>query len=66
MNCPFCNKHSKVVDSRFIEKGKRRKRVCLSCKKKFSTMELYEKTEVILKDKGDDFEESLKEEEIDD
>jgi transcriptional repressor NrdR len=42
MHCPFCkNPDSKVVDSRISEDGFaiRRRRVCTSCAKRFSTME---------------------------
>jgi len=45
VKCPFCkNIGSKVVDSRLIEKGDgiRRRRECLSCKKRFTTYERYD------------------------
>jgi transcriptional repressor NrdR len=47
MNCPFCSHpESKVIDSRESRKDKsiRRRRECMSCKKRFTT---YEKIEVI-------------------
>ncbi len=45
MKCPFCgNLESKVVDSRPVEDGAaiRRRRECLSCKKRFTTYERIE------------------------
>jgi transcriptional repressor NrdR len=47
MKCPFCNHpESKVIDSRESKKGLsiRRRRECISCKKRFTT---YEKIEEI-------------------
>jgi transcriptional repressor NrdR len=47
MKCPFCShSESKVIDSRESRKDKsiRRRRECMSCKKRFTT---YEKIEVI-------------------
>lgn len=57
MKCPYCDtRDSKVLDSRPTEEGAsiRRRRECLSCKRRFTT---YEKIEgvpimVIKKDKG--------------
>tara|TARA_B110000438_G_scaffold76457_1_gene76636 strand:+ start:4929 stop:5471 length:543 start_codon:yes stop_codon:yes gene_type:complete len=40
MNCPFCeNQESKVVDSRYIQNGIRRRRECLMCSLRFTTYE---------------------------
>jgi len=40
MNCPYCNYHdSKVIDSREVNKGIRRRRQCLSCDSRFTTYE---------------------------
>ena len=40
MNCPFCeNQESKVVDSRYIQDGIRRRRECLMCSLRFTTYE---------------------------
>ena len=40
MNCPYCNySDSKVIDSRDINKGIRRRRQCLNCNKRFTTYE---------------------------
>ena len=40
MNCPFCGYHdSKVVDSRDVNDGIRRRRQCLSCSSRFTTYE---------------------------
>ena len=45
MKCPFCGyEESKVIDSRPTEDGEkiRRRRECLSCKKRFTTYEIVE------------------------
>jgi transcriptional repressor NrdR len=40
MNCPYCGYiDSKVIDSRDINDGIRRRRQCLSCEKRFTTYE---------------------------
>ncbi len=42
MKCPFCGKvESEVLESRVVEEGNgiRRRRSCLKCKKRFSTLE---------------------------
>ncbi len=40
MNCPYCGHvHSKVVDSRDVNDGIRRRRQCLSCGARFTTYE---------------------------
>jgi len=40
MNCPYCRYHdSKVVDSRDISDGIRRRRECLACGSRFTTYE---------------------------
>ena len=40
MNCPYCDKpESKVVDSRYIQDGIRRRRECLMCSLRFTTYE---------------------------
>jgi len=40
MNCPYCGYHdSKVVDSRNINEGIRRRRQCLNCGARFTTQE---------------------------
>lgn len=47
MNCPFCSHYeTKVVDSRPTDEGQaiRRRRECITCKKRFTT---YEKVEEI-------------------
>ena len=57
MKCPFCGEiDSKVIDSRPTEDGEkiRRRRECLSCKKRFTTYEIVETVPimVIKKDKS--------------
>jgi len=40
MNCPYCSYHdSKVIDSRDVNDGVRRRRQCLSCHSRFTTYE---------------------------
>jgi transcriptional repressor NrdR len=40
MNCPFCSfPDSKVIDSRDVNEGIRRRRECLNCNKRFTTYE---------------------------
>ncbi len=40
MNCPYCGYHdSKVIDSRDVNEGIRRRRQCLSCNSRFTTYE---------------------------
>lgn len=43
MRCPYCQwQDSKVIDSRDVEAGIRRRRECLSCKSRFTTYERVE------------------------
>ena len=54
MNCPYCGYHdSKVVDSREVNDGIRRRRQCLSCDARFTTYERLQPASlfVIKKDK---------------
>jgi len=54
MNCPFCSYHdSKVIDSRSVNDGIRRRRQCLSCGSRFTTYERLQPASffVIKKDK---------------
>ncbi|MBA7489740.1 Transcriptional repressor NrdR [subsurface metagenome] len=45
MNCPFCGHHdSKVIDSRNVNDGIRRRRQCLSCSSRFTTYERLQPT----------------------
>ena len=51
MRCPFCGfDQSKVVDSRSKSNGKviRRRRECLSCKRRFTTKEYIEETPILI------------------
>lgn len=45
MICPFCQNETKVVDKRDTEINTRRRRECLSCKKRFTT---YERPEILV------------------
>ena len=54
MNCPYCDYHdSKVIDSRDVNDGIRRRRQCLSCSSRFTTYERLQPASlfVIKKDK---------------
>jgi len=43
MNCPYCSYHdSKVIDSRDINDGIRRRRQCLKCGSRFTTYERFQ------------------------
>lgn len=45
MNCPYCGFHdSKVIDSRDVNDGIRRRRECLSCGSRFTTYERLQPT----------------------
>lgn len=52
MDCQFCSGNTKVIDKRKSPGGIRRRRECLRCKKRFTTYEKVNKTElyVIKKD----------------
>lgn len=54
MNCPYCSYHdSKVIDSRDVDSGIRRRRECLQCGSRFTTYERLQPASlfVIKKDK---------------
>lgn len=40
MNCPKCGGKSQIKETRTTSYGRRRMRECLSCKHKFSTVEI--------------------------
>ncbi len=41
MKCPNCNSNeTKIIDSRYVESAKKRKRMCKSCENKWDTYEL--------------------------
>lgn len=51
MRCPYCNvNNSKVIDSRSKSDGKvvRRRRECISCKKRFTTKEYIEESPILV------------------
>jgi len=51
VRCPFCKaKETKVIDKRLTENGtvNRRRRVCLKCKKRFTTYERVEGANIIV------------------
>lgn len=44
MRCPYCGEEdSKVIDSRVTAEGKRRRRLCRNCSRRFTTVETVEK-----------------------
>jgi transcriptional repressor NrdR len=58
MNCPFCgHQESRVTDSRPDEAGVRRRRECLDCGRRFTTIERIELGGVAVVKKGDSREE---------
>src|SRR2546422_11463571 len=49
MNCPFCSQaETKVTDSRPEEDGIRRRRECLACGRRFTTLERVELAGVVV------------------
>jgi transcriptional repressor NrdR len=49
MNCPYCeHKESKVTDKRSSPEGIRRRRECLKCKKRFTTYERIERSDLYI------------------
>ena len=51
MRCPYCNVNdSKVIDSRSKSDGRviRRRRECISCKRRFTTKEYIEETPILV------------------
>lgn len=51
MNCPFCSHYeTKVVDSRPTDEGQaiRRRRECITCKKRFTTYEKIEEIPIVV------------------
>lgn len=55
MKCPFCDQNeSSVLESRDSEDGRvtRRRRECMKCKKRFTTYERVEESQVIVKKKN--------------
>lgn len=43
MNCPFCNsRKTHIVDSRHRDSDIRRRRECLECEQRFTTVETYQ------------------------
>lgn len=54
MKCPVCGfADSKVIDSRHIEEGNsiRRRRECLACQKRYTTFEIIETVQILVKKK---------------
>jgi len=62
MNCPFCGHHdSKVIDSRDVNDGIRRRRQCLNCGSRFTTYERLQPTSLFVIKKDQRREEFSKE-----
>lgn len=56
MKCPFCNQeNTRVIDSRAVEENNsiRRRRICDSCEKRFTTYEKIERIPLIVIKKDD-------------
>ncbi len=54
MNCPYCGYHdSKVIDSREVNEGIRRRRQCLSCDSRFTTYERLQPTSLFVTKKDE-------------
>ena len=57
MKCPYCGcADTKVLDSRSLEKKKRRRRECPSCLKRFTTYEVLDVPFLMVKKKDGSFE----------
>ncbi len=57
MKCPYCGfSDTKVLDSRSLEKKKRRRRECPSCLKRFTTYEVLDVPLLMVKKKDGSFE----------
>ena len=57
MKCPYCGcADTKVLDSRSLEKKKRRRRECPSCLKRFTTYEVLDVPLLMVKKKDESFE----------
>ena len=62
MNCPYCGYHdSKVIDSRDVNDGVRRRRQCLKCDSRFTTYERLERTSLFVLKKDERREEFSRE-----
>jgi len=54
MNCPYCGYHdSKVIDSRDVNEGIRRRRQCLSCSSRFTTYERLQRASLFVMKKDE-------------
>jgi transcriptional regulator NrdR family protein len=40
VRCPYCAENSLVIDSRPVDDGVRRRRVCATCERRFTTFEI--------------------------
>ena len=57
MKCPFCGfEDTKVIDSRSVERKKRRRRVCINCGNRFNTYEIVERPLLMVAKKDGTFE----------
>ena len=57
MKCPFCGfEDTKVIDSRFIDGKKRRRRRCTNCGRRFTTYECVELPELLVNKKDNTYE----------
>ncbi len=57
MKCPFCGfEDTKVIDSRFIDGKKRRRRRCTNCGRRFTTYDCVELPELLVNKKDNTYE----------
>ena len=52
MECPYCSSESRVIDSRPIPDGVRRRRVCKVCEKRFTTHERLASAQLKVRKRG--------------
>jgi transcriptional repressor NrdR len=53
VECPYCGKDSRVLDSRGTSDEVRRRRECLDCKRRFTTYERHAAPEIRVQKRGD-------------
>lgn len=57
MQCPYCgNEDTKIIDSRSMERKKRRRRECVKCGRRFTTFEIIERPMLMVIKKDGTFE----------
>lgn len=64
MECPYCSSESRVIDSRPIPDGVRRRRVCKTCAKRFTTHERLAPAQLKVRKRGSRVVESFRVEKL--